>query len=135
MYLDNQTDALIKRLRLCAELGDIKFILAFPYSRRPCMLRSKVAVIVPEHMELESAGVDGLDYIGKASVGIHLFSPFRLGSPLAFDTMQRIVEQAVTPLVSKISISPIETDESTECYRLKAVLTFDVDMSKEAENE
>lgn len=49
--------------------------------------------------------------------------------------MQRIVEQAVTPLVSKISISPIETDESTECYRLKAVLTFDVDMSKEAENE
>ena len=132
MYLDNQINDLIKRLRLSSTLGGIKFVLAYPYSRRPCALSSRVAVIVPESMELESIGVDCLDYAGKAAIGINLFSPYRLGSPSAFDTMQKIVEQAI---VTKIYVSPLETDESTECYRLKAVLTFDVDLSKEEENE
>lgn len=135
MYLDNQINDLINRLRLSSTLGGIKFVLAYPYSRRPCTLSSRVAVIVPESMELESIGVDCLDYAGKAAIGINLFSPYRLGSPSTFDTMQKIVEQAITPMVTKIYVSPLETDESTECYRLKAVLTFDVDLSKEEENE
>lgn len=135
MYLDNRVNDLIKRLRLCSALGNIKFIPAFPYSRRPCTLSSRVAVIAPESMELESVGVDCLDYAGKAAIGINLFIPYRLGSPAAFDTMQRIIEEAVTPTVTKIAVSPLEADEATECYRLKAVLTFDVDLSKEEENE
>lgn len=135
MYLNNQIEDLIRRLRLCGALGGTRFILAFPYSRRPCALSSRVAVISPESMELESVGVDCLDYTGKAAIAINLFSPYRLGSPVAFDTMQKIVEQAVTPTVTKISVSPIYRDDKTECYRIKAVLSFDYDFSKEAEDE
>ena len=59
-------------------------------------------MIAPESMELESVGVDCLDYAGKATIGINLFTPYRLGSPAAFDTMQRIIEEAVTPAVKLV---------------------------------
>ena len=124
MYLTDETDKLIKRLKKCDELNDIYFIKSFPYTKRPTVLSKITAVFSPYDMELESISVDNLAYSGLNSIAIDLFSPIRMGSPTAVDCVQRILSYAITPNVTKVSVSSVSKESDTECYRGRAVITY-----------
>lgn len=124
MYLTDNIDALIEKLKAKAELKDIWFVKAFPYVKRPTVLSKPAAVIFPWDLDIDSISIDNLDYSGTGSIAIDLFSPQHLGSPAATDYMQRILSCVLTPNVAKVSVSSVVKDDDTECYKVGAVITF-----------
>lgn len=124
MYLTDKINCLTESLGQNEKLKDIRFIKAFPYVKRPTELTKVTAVLSPYEMECESISIDNLDYCAQGSIAIDLFSPFRFGSPCATDCMQRILADIITPAVSAVSISSVTKDEDTDCYKVRAVITY-----------
>lgn len=124
MYLNDEIDELINALKSKSGLGEITFLKAFPYAKKPTRLERKCAVLSPNSISLESISVDNDDLYGMAEIRIDLFSPFRLGSSVVFDDMQKIINSAMRSNIGKISISPLSKDEITECYCVTAILGF-----------
>lgn len=131
MYLDNETDELLKLLKSKTELKGISFIKACPYARKQTKINKKIATISPCELDLESVSVDDECFFGKYAIDIDLFVPYEFGSPAAYDDMENIVRAIMRKSVCGIKLSSIVKASSAECYKMTATLTFSLAYTKE----
>lgn len=132
MYLDNETDELIKLLRSAPGLENINFIKACPYAKKQTKLGKKIGALSPGELDLESISVDDENFYGKYAVDVDLFVPYEFGSPVAFDDMEKIVRTVMSEKVCAIKLSSVMKDTLAECYKIRATFTFTIIYDREA---
>ena len=132
MYLSKETNALLDKLKSSTGVEDICFIKACPYATKQTRLEKKICTLAPCELDLDSISVDNEFFYGKYGIELALYVPYDFGLPVAFDALERIVRAAMDDAVCGIKLSTVLKDSTTECYKVKAVLTFSLSYSREA---
>ena len=136
MFLMTELNRLYSALKGCDALSGCSVIKAYPYVKKPTILKKTVVTVSPAHTELKNVTLGEKSAFGVYGFNIDVFVPQQEGSPCESDTVEAVIKAVFDMKPIGIKVSDFRRADVLNAFTVRCVVQFSgaVDLSGEVQD-
>lgn len=122
MFLSNELNKFIARLKACDELSDCKIFKAYPFLMKPTRLNCVAIAVSVGEVEAENISIGDEQLNGKYKINAVVYSPYKNND--FSDVISAVLRSQLGGYPSAVSVSEINKNDDIECFYVKTSFEF-----------
>lgn len=124
MFLTDELDAFIERLKISPLLESTNIIKAYPYVMKPTRLDNVVITVSPAGIDGKSTSIGDENIFAYYTIDADIFVPQELGSPKMGEYIQAVLSSQISSAPCGIAASGVKANDKISCFTVKCSFTY-----------